>query len=329
MKHGVGLFPETVSHAVSFAEGLEESPYEKLWITDSHQLYTDVYVTLAACAAATETLELSTGVTNPVTRHPTVTANAVASVNEISNGRTDLTIGTGDSAVYSIGKTPARVSELADAVTDVQALFDGNAVEFDGTPFTLDGGDPPDGVHVAAEGPKTLEMAGEVADGVVFGGGTDPETVDAALERIEAGCEKAGRSIDDVTIAALAPSCVAETKAAAVDELIDVLEPIAYHNFSVSTADAPAALQSELEELVERHDMAQHGKADAMPAQELSDDVRRYLGDRFAIVGPPEQCRERLDRLADQGVDVAYHGFPTKDTEDHVHTFASEVLEKR
>jgi 5,10-methylenetetrahydromethanopterin reductase len=329
MRHGVGLFPETVSMAVSFAEGLEASPYEKLWITDSHQLYTDVYVTLAECAAATETLELSTGVTNPVTRHPTVTANAVASVNEVSNGRTDLTIGTGDSAVYSIGETPARVSELAEAVTDIQALFDGDPVEYDGTSFALEGGEPPDAVHVAAEGPKTLEMAGEVADGVVFGGGTDPETVDAALERIEAGCAEAGRSIDDVTIAALAPSCVAETKAAAVDALIDVLEPIAYHNFSVSTDDAPDHLQSELETLVERHDMAQHGQEDAAPAQELSEDVRRYLGDRFAIVGSPDQCQKRLDSLEDRGVDVVYHGFPTKDTEDHVHAFASDVLDAR
>lgn len=329
MKHGVGLFPESVSAAVSFAKDVDDGPYEKLWITDSHQLYADPYVTLAQCAAATDDIELSTGVTNPVTRHPTVTANAIASVNEVSDGRTTLAIGAGDSAVYSVGETPARVAGLAEAVTDIRALFDGDAVEFGGEPFLLEAGDPPSAVHVAAEGPKTLRMAGEVADGVVFGGGTDPETVDAALERIAEGCADAGRSIDDLTVTALAPTCVAETTAEAVDELLDVLEPIAYHNFSVSTGDAPPDLRPELERLVDRHDMAEHGQSDAAPARSLSDDLKRYLGDRFAIAGPPERCHERLESLSDRGVDAVYHGFPTRDVTGHARAFAERVLSDR
>ncbi|UHQ95206.1 LLM class flavin-dependent oxidoreductase [Haloterrigena alkaliphila] len=328
MNHGVGLFPESVSAAVSFVKYVDDSPYEKLWITDSHRLYTDPYVTLAQCAEATDRIELSTGVTNPITRHPTVTANAIASVNEISDGRTTLAIGAGDSAVYSIGKTPAGVTELADSVTDIRALFDGEMVEFDGEPFALEAGEPPTAVHVAAEGPKTLRMAGEVGDGVIFGGGTDPEAVDAAFERIAAGCADAGRSIDDVTVTALAPTCVAETTAEAVDELLDILEPIAYHNFSVSTDDAPPDLRLELERLVDRHDMAEHGQSDAAPARSLSDDLKRYLGDRFAIAGPPERCRDRIASLADRGVDAVYHGFPTRDVPGHARTFAERVLDE-
>lgn len=326
MEYGVGLFPETIADAVEFAQYLDRSVYEKLWMTDSHQLYADAYVTLGQCAAATEDLELSTGVTNPVTRHATVTANAISSVNEISDGRATLAIGTGDSAVYSIGKTPARVAELREYVETVQALFAGETVDFDGESFQLEAPNPSDAVHIAAEGPKTLRMAGAVADGVVFGGGTEPETVDWALDRIEEGCEEADRSLSDIELTALAPACVADTEAAAVEELMDVLEPIAYHNFSVTTEDAPERFRSELEELVERHDMQEHGQADAEPARALSEETMQYLGKRFSVAGPPDHCRDRLDDLESR-VDAVYFGFPTRDVPGHARRFEERVLD--
>ncbi|HKJ58015.1 MAG TPA: LLM class flavin-dependent oxidoreductase, partial [Halobacteriales archaeon] len=223
MQHGVGLFPTSVGDAVEFARYLDRSRYEKLWMTDSHQLYADAYVTLAACAAATDDLLLSTGVTNPVTRHVTVTANAISSVNEIADGRATLAIGTGDSAVYSIGETPARVADLRETVETVRALLAGEAVAFGEETFHLEADTSATAVHVAAEGPRTLRMAGAVADGVVFGGGTEPATVSWALDRIAEGCETAGRSPADVSVTVLAPACVAETEAAAVEELADVL----------------------------------------------------------------------------------------------------------
>jgi 5,10-methylenetetrahydromethanopterin reductase len=326
MQYGVGLFPETIEGAIQFAQYLDESTYEKMWMTDSHQLYADAYVTLGQCAAATEDLQLSTGVTNPITRHPTVTANAISSVNEIAGGRATLAIGTGDSAVYSIGKTPARVSELKESVETMQALLAGDTVEFDGESFQLEAPTPADAVHIAAEGPKTLRMTGAVADGVVFGGGTEPETVDWARERIAEGCADAGRSLSDLELTVLAPACVAETKEAAVEELMDVLEPIAYHNFSVSTESAPEHLRDELQELVDRHDMQEHGQADASPARALSEETMHYLGDRFAIAGPPEYCTNRLAALNSRA-DAVYFGFPTRDVPEHTRRFETQVLE--
>lgn len=325
MEHGVGLFPTSIDQATTFARYLDRSRYEKLYITDSHQLYTDVYVTLGQCAAATEDLTVSTGVTNPLTRHPTVTANAINSVNEVADGRASLAIGTGDSAVYSIGRTPARVAELREAVETIQSLLGGDVVEFDGEPFQLAAGTPVTEVHVAAEGPKTLRMAGAVGDGVVFGGGTNPETVDWALDRINEGCESAGRSLSDLHITALAPACVAETEATAVDRLIDLLEPIAYHNFSLSTEDAPEQHRADLEQLVERHDMQQHGQADADPADALSKPTKQYLGQRFAIAGPPERCRARVEALTER-LDALWYGFPIEGMREQAERFESDVI---
>lgn len=321
------MFPRSVAFAVEFARTVEAHGYEKLWITDSHQLYADPYVTLTACAAATDDVELSPGVTNPLTRHPTVTADAVASVDEAADGRASLAIGAGDSAVYSIGRTPASVDELREAAVTVRRLLDGETVDYGGVPFALgfEVGDVP--VHVAAEGPRTLEMAGEVADGVVFGGGTDPAVVERGLDRVRRGAERAGRSLDDVHVSVLAPTCVADTQAAGVEALMDVLEPIAYHNFSFSVEDAPADLREELRDLVERHDMRQHGQADADPARDASPAVREYLGERFAIAGPAARCRERVERLEERGVDECFLGFPATDPLEHAERFADRVAE--
>jgi|AntDeeMetagen192_2_1112575.scaffolds.fasta_scaffold00146_4 5,10-methylenetetrahydromethanopterin reductase len=328
MKVGTGLFPQSVDHAVAFAEFLEtETGYEKLWMTDSHQLYVDTYVALACCARATQDLELGTGVTNPVTRHPTVTANAISSVSRIAGGATTLGIGAGDSAVYSIGRTPATVEELRETTVTIERLLDGETIDFDGEPFQLAQRNDAVRVDIAAEGPQTLRMAGEVADGVIFGAGTEPDLVERGLEHVERGAERAGRSLDDVTITLLAPSCVDESRSAAVEKLLDILEPIAYHNFSFSVDDAPAELRDELRELVDRHDMREHGRADAEPTAEISPEVREYLGDRFAVAGTPAECRRRLERLAGLGIDELLIGSPVEEQRAELVRFEENVLE--
>src|SRR5262249_26535081 len=82
---------------------LEEMGFDVALIPDSQALAREVYVTLTACATNTNTITLGTGITNPLTRHPSVTASAIASLNDVSGGRALLGIGRGDSAVRKIG----------------------------------------------------------------------------------------------------------------------------------------------------------------------------------------------------------------------------------
>lgn len=329
MEFGSLYFPTSLEDTIKYAERIEQTSFSKLWIVDSQQLYYDSYVTLAICASATEDIELAPGVTNPISRHPSVTANAIATVNELSNDRADLGIATGDSGVYSIGKTPARVSELRATVTKIQSLLAGDTVEFNGEEFKLEQQNGSVDVYIAAEGPRTLEMAGEVADGVIFGGGTKPKVVEQlGLKNIEKGAKNAGRSIEDIEIIVLAPACVSETKTEAVDNLMHILEPIAYHNFSFSVEDAPDELRSELRDLVKRHDMQEHGQTDAELPAGLSDEVRKYLGDRWAIAGSPAHCQERISALDNIGVDHAKLLFPTSQTADFMNSFEERVLQE-
>jgi 5,10-methylenetetrahydromethanopterin reductase len=329
IRYGSHYFPDSIEDAIEYAQFLEERGFSKLWIGDSQQLYADPYTSLAGCAAATENLELSPGVTNPVSRHPSVIANSISIINRRADGRADLGIGIGDSGVYSIGKNPATLDEFRDAVTKIQALLAGETVEFNGELFTLEPRYGSIDVYVAAEGPKTLQMAGEVADSVIFGGGTKPEFVEQfGLENLQKGAGRADRTLDDIDLVALTPACYAETRAEAIRELRHLLEPLAYHNFMFSVEEAPEELHDELRRLVEAHEMSEHAQPDAEKPEQISDEVLEYVGDRFAVAGPSSHCQDRLAALDDAGIDEFYLVFPTavENTMDYAREFEEEIL---
>lgn len=321
-------FPTGIAAAREYARFLEESNFTSIWVADSHQLYTDSYATLAVCAMETETLGLRTGVTNPISRHPSVTANAIATINQLSDDRASIGIGAGDSGVYSIGKQPASVSELHKAVEQIQALVSGESVMFGDEEFALEQANGTIDVYVAAEGPVTLRMAGQVADGIMFGGGSNPEIIeDLAHENLRIGADRAGRSLDEMEFVTLTPGCVADTQEEATRKLMHMLEPIAYHNFSYSMENAPSELHDDLEALVEAHEFREHGDESAQSPEDLPQRVQEYLGKRWAIAGPAEYCRERLRELDDVGVDSVMITFPTGAPLEHAKEFDRKVLQ--
>ena len=98
--------------AVRMAQRAEADGFDGWFVVDSQNLAGDCYVALAQAAAATERIQLGTGVTNPFTRHPAVTASAIASVHAASGGRAVLGIGRGDSALAHLGLAPAPVAAV-------------------------------------------------------------------------------------------------------------------------------------------------------------------------------------------------------------------------
>jgi 5,10-methylenetetrahydromethanopterin reductase len=162
-------------------------------------LYRDPYATLALLARDTRQARLGPLVTNALTRHPAVTANAILTIQELSGGRAVLALGTGDSAVRRVGTRPLRLEDLEPAVTSVRTLLGGGELACGGGRFGIrfaGGAAPP--VYVAATGLRALEVAGRVADGVIVNVGRHPAVLDAARDRIRAGALAAGRKPEDV-----------------------------------------------------------------------------------------------------------------------------------
>jgi 5,10-methylenetetrahydromethanopterin reductase len=180
---------------------VEAGGVETLWVPDSPMLYRDPYATLAVLARETRRARLGTLATNPLTRHPAVTANAILTIHELSGGRGLLGIATGDSAVRRIGARPARLADLASAIAEIRALLAGHPVGYPGGEFELrfaDGVAPP--IYVVASGLDTVELGARVADGIVLNVGRHPAVLRAAREWIERGARAAGRAPTDVAV---------------------------------------------------------------------------------------------------------------------------------
>lgn len=279
----------------------ERQGFSYAWLWDSHVLWQDPYPIFALCAQATSTIHLGTCVTNPVTRDPTVTASAMATLQEISGGRMELGIGRGDSAQRVLGRRPVTVEHLERACVEIRALAAGRPVDLDGTtvqlPWTI-GHELP--IWVAAYGPKALRCAGRVADGVILQL-ADPYIVEWALQYLEEGAVEAGRSLSDVTIMAAAPAYVTDDLAHARDQVRWFPALVSNHVVDLVHRYASSDLPHELTDFIERrkgYDYSHHARAGSDNAEFVTDEVV----DRFCVIGTAEQCTEKLAHLESLGV---------------------------
>lgn len=170
---------------------------------DSQLRRRDTYVLLAAAARATERVTLGPLLANPVTRHPTVTASSIATIDELAPGRVLLGWGAGDTAVRLAGLRPARVKELEAATRLMRALLDGQAVDVGAEQPARLPHHRPVPIWIAAGGPRTLRMAGGVADGVFIRVGTHAANIARAVELVRAGATDAGRDHAGVKLGAV------------------------------------------------------------------------------------------------------------------------------
>ena len=155
-----------VPELVALARRMEAGGIDRVSFPDSQLLWRDVWATLAATAVGTTRIGLAVSVTNPVTRHPSVTAGAARTIGELAPGRFELHIGIGDSAVTHVGLRGARRADLESAVSAIGTLLAGGEVADDKQPWRLH--DPvrvP--VLVGTSGPRNLAMAGRIADGAL------------------------------------------------------------------------------------------------------------------------------------------------------------------
>ncbi len=170
---------------------------------DSQLRRRDTYVLLAAAARATERITLGPLIANPVNRHPTVTASSIATIDELAPGRTLLGWGVGDTAVRLAGLRPARVKELETSTRLMRALLDGESVDVGAARPARLPHHRSVPIWIAAGGPRTLRMAGSVADGVFIRVGTHPANIATAVDAIHSGAADAGRDPSSVRLGAV------------------------------------------------------------------------------------------------------------------------------
>ena len=196
-----GVSPrETFNQVAEIAKEVEANGFEALWFID-HQLgMKDVYAAMNVSAMATEKIHIGSAVTNLQTRHPTVTANATTSLDDLSKDRAMLGIGAGWVALHSIGKMPDRLGTMRQGINEFRQLFSGEEVELYGTKVRLATARRQVPIYLAVSQPGMLRLSGEICDGAIVMGGADPEFCNWQLEYIYEGLEKAGRQRSDLII---------------------------------------------------------------------------------------------------------------------------------
>jgi len=276
------------------AAELEAGGAERIWLIDSQLAMKDVFAGLALAALHTRTAWLGTGVTNPVTRHPTVLAASMAAIAELSEGRAVLGIGAGDSAVYGIGAKPARVAEMEAAMLFLRAVLNGQEAEFEGRAYRLPHLAAPVKIYLAVSQPRMCALAGRVADGAIVMGPSTPGFVSRQVGWIEGGLREAGRRREDFDISLLT------TLARDVEDVRSWASTEA--RLIADFAELPPGLEPFAEEIAgakRDYDFSRHLSVHADHRGTVSDDLARAL----AVAGPPDECAERLRALLACGAD--------------------------
>src|SRR5882762_3584031 len=175
MRFGFFFWPYTPEYTARMARLGEELGFDLVGIADTPGNALDPWVAMTLAAAATSRVRLATCVTNLVTRHPSITASAAASVDLAAGGRTILGIGAGHSGVANIGGVPAGPEALREDIAFLRALLSGKPATWRGVGAQLPWVRNRVPVYAAASGPVALRAAGAVADGafVNYGLGRD------------------------------------------------------------------------------------------------------------------------------------------------------------
>ena len=309
----------------------EEAGFDVAWLPDSQFLWRDVWGALTLAAAQTRAISLGTCVTNLETRHPSVTAAAAASVEELAPGRVILGIGSGDSAVKTLGLKPTNLARMREQIGILRTLLDGGAAEFEGRALAVKAAKRPIPIYVAATGPKMQSLAGELADGVIVVTGLEPGLVRATLARIAEGAERAGRRVEDLDICFGTYAHVASDRR----EAARIVKP-----YVVATSQTGGrALLHDLEVDIDPPEVvggiypdmshAEDWDAAAEAASEwVTDEQALRFADAFCLIGSPEELADRLHAAATAGARSFYirhfssYTLPSK----LLRTFAETVL---
>ncbi|MDV8015697.1 LLM class flavin-dependent oxidoreductase [Rhodococcus sp. IEGM 1241] len=302
---GIRLPPcSSVRNIAEAAAEAEELGFDQVWIPDSQLLWRDPFVTLAACAVGTTSIQLGTAVTNIVTRHTSVLASAARTVAELAPGRLTLGVGTGNSSVQPVGLRASRQSELQEAFSALRALLGGGEYEFNGVRGKLRDPGPALPIYLAASGPKNLQLAGRIADGAILLSGVSPETLTRSAELVKSGADSIGRAADSVVLTVSAYCHVTDDLARDSRRLKPICAGIAQHGGSSALSMAgidvhvPSRIEGLYPDVIHAEDW---DLAVDLCGEWISDEDAIKFAQSFCLFGTAEEIAAGIERVQDAG----------------------------
>ena len=306
---GIGR-TESIHEVGDHAQVAENSGFKHVSVVDIPVLGREVDSMMTMAALKTNKVRIGQGVTDPVTRHPLVTANASATIDELSGGRAFVGIGTGGPWGKPMTK-PAPLKQLRDAITFIKRYTAGDEVEWDGVKFQSEWSRRSLPVYIACGGPKACYLAGQVADGVIATSNADLTTNQWRMEQIAKGAESVGRDPAEIDYWVRGMIYVTKDKAKATREVAGYAVNGAYLLWIQMRQNTPESedlrnrLQKEQPGMVEdckkvcdAFDPAWVEHPDAPAAKFIT---QRIIESQHAV-GTPEEICEQLSKLEEAGM---------------------------
>jgi 5,10-methylenetetrahydromethanopterin reductase len=279
----------------------EDLDYTCAYIGDSQMIWREAYTILGAAALATSRITLATGVTNPITRDPSVLAAAWDTLHDLSGGRVRLGIGLGDSSLETLGKKPAKLAQLEQAIGVIRGLIAGETVAHPDSKapvhitYARKGTRVP--IYAGVSSPKVTRLAGKIADGAIVLVGVHAEYLMASRRELEAGAAQSGRDLwhEGFRVVCWVPCSIQEDRKAA-------RAAVKPHVARILKRPLPFELDPETREVVgriyEHYEYYEHMVAGTAHGELVPD----ALVEKFAIAGTRAEVKEQLERLAATGL---------------------------
>jgi 5,10-methylenetetrahydromethanopterin reductase len=272
----------------------------------------DAFVSLSAAAMNTSRIKVGTCVSDPFSRIPGMLALAIASLDELSGGRAVLGLGAGGSGFAQLGLSKDHSNRaIGEAVTMIRALLSGEVVNHDGKLYKLTDAQlkfaarPNIPIIYASRSPRNLELAGEIADGVLLATYTSYDHLKFAIERVRAGATRAGRRFEDVKLISWVYTSISDDDG---QQAVDNVRWFVTQALINTSAEAYPVIfkgfHPELPAFLNKcRDMKRKGT-------ELAYQDRTYLTDevikRFSVAGTAEDCIAKIKEITSFGIDTVW-----------------------
>lgn len=320
MRFSLHLVPDDLSQVARRARFAEDHGFDQVWVAESHLTCRDHNVALALAILNTKTILIGPGVTNPVLHDNSVAACTIATLDELSQGRALFGIGSGDTPVYTLGKKMAKLAVMRESIRQIRALVGGEEVEYGPGVKVRMWAKRKTPVYVAAEGPKTIQSAAEIADGVIIGSGVLRETVEWVEGHLRRGMENRDKCLGLLDVIYGTVISVGRDDREARERVRARVANRAHHNFRRTLESVPERHRPEIQHLLEHFDVSD------WRSPEHASLVTDYILDRFTVTGTPERCVERLREIERYGVKSLMIDPPIEGFDEALELFAREVM---
>jgi 5,10-methylenetetrahydromethanopterin reductase len=308
LRTGLLMLPaHAPARLADFAVLAESAGFDDFWLADE-RFFREVYACLTLCALRTRRIRLGPCVTDPYSRHPALTAMAIATLDEISGRRALLGIGAGVSGFRELGIDASRSAvAIREAVEVIRALLAGKTVTVKGREVSFTDGrldfaparaDVP--IFVASQRAGGCRVAGRVADGAVMQGAVAEPLVRFLRETVHGAAREAGRDPAGVDLVARLNVCIYDDRRVARDTMRPTIvrslsaQRPDFFTFATAGLTVPAGLRDKVLALPYTHEAA--------PLQALAPEVPDAFVDACTLTGPPDVIAPEVVRLARSGI---------------------------